>query len=80
MTDGSPRAKKPQKVLHWIEQPTDKTPDGMRYDVIELDDIQWAIRRNGQSISFHVFSDSLRRVWKQLTGQDLPIDLPEKRS
>lgn len=51
------------------------------YGIIELDEIQWAIVRGDQQkpVSYHVFSDSLSRVWKEYTGQDLRRKFPRKR-
>lgn len=47
--------------------------------VIEFDDIQWAIVRNGSPVSFHVFSASLRRRLKSLSGIDMQIEMLRAR-
>jgi len=47
--------------------------------LIAVDDIQWGIRRGSRTISYHTDSESLAMRWREITGQELEVDLPARR-
>lgn len=72
--------KKTRKSAPLYETIDRSTGKPVHFSVVIVDDIQWGITRGKNVVSYHAFSDSLRRRWRELTVTDLPITLPRKRA